>query len=85
MCVWLCRLALAWFNRQDVREAIHAPSVSELQWQPCSDTLRYDFTAISMIPHHLHALEHGASCFARALLTQLHAKRCHKATQQRFA
>ena len=35
------RVALQWLAKPEVRRAIHAVSVYQLPWEPCSDVLNY--------------------------------------------
>lgn len=44
----------------EVREALHAVPVSELDWQPCSDVLHYDVVApLYMVDVHKDLLDAG--------------------------
>jgi len=49
--ICLFRAALYWLSKPEVRRAIHAVSVYELPWQPCSDILNYTLNTPISVTH----------------------------------
>lgn len=60
-CAMCCSVALEWMNRDEVRDALGAPSVAELNWQPCSDKLHYRTGPVSMLPVHKELVTRGVT------------------------
>ncbi|WVZ08854.1 hypothetical protein V8G54_022200 [Vigna mungo] len=59
-CVQNDEVASAWLNNDTVRKAIHAESESVAgAWELCTDRIKYDHNAGSMIPYHKNLTKMG--------------------------
>jgi hypothetical protein len=88
----LLPLAPQYYNRQDVRDALHAAPVRQMEWQPCSDGASAIHPYIAYIVYHVY-IPHPTPPSAKAALRVnllrsglCHARMCADATHLgRFA